>query len=47
MTKNKVKKIIENNPLMIIGAILGGLVGSWTGALFGGFVGIILDSIFN
>ena len=36
-------KAIKENPMMLLMAILGGLVGSWGGAILGGFVGLIID----
>lgn len=43
MAKTKAIKIIQDNPLTLLGAIIGGLVGSWAGAIVGGFVGLIAD----
>jgi hypothetical protein len=47
MAEINIINTIQKNPLLIVGAILGGLVGSWEGAFFGGLIGFILDSIFR
>ena len=38
---------IKENPMMILGAIFGGLVGSWGGAIIGGLVGLVIDEVFK
>lgn len=39
-------KFVKENPLTIILAVLGGLVGSWAGAIVGGLLGLVLDNVF-
>ena len=38
---------LKPKPLTIMGAIIGGLTGSWAGAIVGGLVGLVLDNIFK
>lgn len=40
-------KIITENTFTILSTIVGGLTGSWPGAIIGGVVGVVIDNMFQ
>lgn len=44
---DKILRVLGQNPLIILGAIVGGLAQGWIGAIVGGVVGLVLEEVFR